>query len=250
MNISKRLLAGCCAGMTLVCAFGQPLNSSQQDKALELLRQKIAEERSHSVATPHTTPVPVRSTPLTEAEQAALKTVRETIARERQKSQTAAAPAKPAAPAKTAAPAKPATPVKPAAPAKPAAPVKAATPAVPVKSGSPVVGIPSAPADPDALRAVRQALAAQRAASAAASKASAPSAAVRQEPAKAAEPKASQSVTAVQQQPAQASVPADVKPAGPQSKEQRLSHLLELYKSDRLSPVEYHEQRAKIIAEP
>jgi hypothetical protein len=45
-------------------------------------------------------------------------------------------------------------------------------------------------------------------------------------------------------------VPADVKPAGPQSKEQRLSHLLELYKSDRLSPVEYHEQRAKIIAEP
>ncbi len=209
--------------MSLVCAFGQPLNSSEQDKALGLLRQKIAEERSHSVSTPQTTALPIRSTSLTDAEQAALKTVRETIARERQKSQVTAVEAKP---------------------------VQAVPkPAAPVKSGSPVVGIPSEPGDPNAVRAVRQALAAQRAASAAS---------VRQQPAQALEPakaapapKASQPVVAARTQPAQATVPAEVKPAsGPRSKEQRLSHLLELYKADRVSPVEYHEQRAEIIAEP
>jgi len=36
----------------------------------------------------------------------------------------------------------------------------------------------------------------------------------------------------------------------PGSKEQRLQELLQLYKADRITPTEYHEQRAKIIAEP
>jgi hypothetical protein len=41
------------------------------------------------------------------------------------------------------------------------------------------------------------------------------------------------------------------KPApAPGSKEERLSELLDLYKADRISPAEYHDQRAKIIAEP
>ncbi len=36
----------------------------------------------------------------------------------------------------------------------------------------------------------------------------------------------------------------------PGSKEQRLADLLEMYKSDQISPAEYHNQRAKIMAEP
>jgi hypothetical protein len=35
----------------------------------------------------------------------------------------------------------------------------------------------------------------------------------------------------------------------PGSKEQRLAELLQLYKADKITPVEYHEQRAKILAE-
>ncbi len=34
------------------------------------------------------------------------------------------------------------------------------------------------------------------------------------------------------------------------SKEQRLADLLQLYKSDKITPADYHEQRAKILAEP
>ncbi len=34
------------------------------------------------------------------------------------------------------------------------------------------------------------------------------------------------------------------------SKQQRLDELLEAYKKDQLSPSQYHEQRAKILAEP
>jgi hypothetical protein len=36
----------------------------------------------------------------------------------------------------------------------------------------------------------------------------------------------------------------------PKSKQQRLDELLEAYKKDQLSPSQYHEQRAKILAEP
>ncbi|MCL5095927.1 MAG: hypothetical protein M1608_00025 [Candidatus Omnitrophica bacterium] len=35
-----------------------------------------------------------------------------------------------------------------------------------------------------------------------------------------------------------------------QSKEKRLADLLELYKADKITPHEYHQQRAKILAEP
>jgi len=34
------------------------------------------------------------------------------------------------------------------------------------------------------------------------------------------------------------------------SKQQRLAELLQLYKSDKITPAEYHQQRAKIVAEP
>jgi len=35
----------------------------------------------------------------------------------------------------------------------------------------------------------------------------------------------------------------------PKSKEQRLKDLLDLYKADKISPKEYHEQRQKILTE-
>ena len=38
--------------------------------------------------------------------------------------------------------------------------------------------------------------------------------------------------------------------AAPNSKEQRLDELLRLYKADKITPADYHEQRAKILAEP
>ncbi len=46
--------------------------------------------------------------------------------------------------------------------------------------------------------------------------------------------------------------PAPVPPAAmiPGSKEQRLYDLLQLYKADKITPIEYHEQRAKIVNEP
>jgi hypothetical protein len=39
-------------------------------------------------------------------------------------------------------------------------------------------------------------------------------------------------------------------PGGPKTKQERLSELLELYKADKISPAEYHAQRARILAEP
>ena len=51
---------------------------------------------------------------------------------------------------------------------------------------------------------------------------------------------------------AQTGMPVQVAPPSyaPGSKDQRLSDLLALYKSDQISPTEYHAQRAKILAEP
>ena len=37
---------------------------------------------------------------------------------------------------------------------------------------------------------------------------------------------------------------------GPRTKQQRLTDLLEAYKADKIGPTDYHEQRAKILAEP
>ena len=50
--------------------------------------------------------------------------------------------------------------------------------------------------------------------------------------------------------PATPAEPAAPTTLAPGSKEARLAELLQLYKADRITPTEYHEQRAKIIAEP
>jgi hypothetical protein len=39
-------------------------------------------------------------------------------------------------------------------------------------------------------------------------------------------------------------------PTGPKSKQQRLNELLEQYRADKLTPAQYHAERAKILAEP
>jgi hypothetical protein len=44
--------------------------------------------------------------------------------------------------------------------------------------------------------------------------------------------------------------PGAVAPSYPKTKQQRLSDLLEAYKADKITPADYHNQRAKIIAEP
>ena len=54
----------------------------------------------------------------------------------------------------------------------------------------------------------------------------------------------------IKSQPAPAAPPAAAAPAGPQSKEQRLADLLRRYNADEITPLEYHTERAKIIAEP
>ena len=52
---------------------------------------------------------------------------------------------------------------------------------------------------------------------------------------------------------APATAPADLAPPAPQlsgTKQQRLDQLLQQYKSEQITPQAYHEQRAKILAEP
>ncbi len=55
-------------------------------------------------------------------------------------------------------------------------------------------------------------------------------------------------VTPAQPTPMPAPAPAVMAPA-PASKEQRLNDLLQLYKADKITPYEYHQERAKILAE-
>jgi hypothetical protein len=54
----------------------------------------------------------------------------------------------------------------------------------------------------------------------------------------------------IKSQPTPSVPPAAVAPGGPQSKEQRLADLLRRYSADEITPLEYHTERAKIIAEP
>jgi colicin import membrane protein len=55
----------------------------------------------------------------------------------------------------------------------------------------------------------------------------------------------------IKSQPAPGAPPTAVEaPAGPPSKEQRLRDLLRRYNADEISPLEYHTERARIVAEP
>lgn len=47
-----------------------------------------------------------------------------------------------------------------------------------------------------------------------------------------------------------AAEPDAAQPAAPKTKRQKLAELLERYKADKITPIQYHEERAKIVAEP
>jgi len=47
-----------------------------------------------------------------------------------------------------------------------------------------------------------------------------------------------------------AAAPPETTPPGPKTKQERLVNLLRDYRADKVTPQEYHEQRAKILAEP
>ena len=51
-------------------------------------------------------------------------------------------------------------------------------------------------------------------------------------------------------QPSAATTAATSLPAGATTKQQRLADLLDQYKADKITPAEYHTQRAKILSEP
>jgi 2-oxoglutarate dehydrogenase E2 component (dihydrolipoamide succinyltransferase) len=125
----------------------------------------------------------------------------------------------------------------------PAEPVAAATPAVPAKAAGAdprFSELPDPDADAQAARireALRQKIAAERAAAPATAVAPAKPGAVVWTPA----PKATAAiVTPIETAPSPLSG----------SKQQRLAALLQLYKSDQITPQQYHTQRAAIIAEP
>jgi hypothetical protein len=217
MQISKLVLAILLsnAGLTVISAQTTP---AQQNRALEVLRQKIAEEKQKAPA-----PAPAVTNP------------------------------GPTAPAKAPEP-------------KVEVPVveekKEATPAKPAEESE-------TPAQKRALEAVRKALEQDKASRASSAKPSR-SPAVVASPAAIAEPKiiskpvttAKEKKPEVKKKPGTASVqkteaaettpaaPIAEIPAGPKTKQQRLAELLDNYNADKITPQQYHEERAKIVAEP
>lgn len=264
MYISKVILAGCAAGLTLTFASAQPIGSSQQDKALEVLRQRIAAERANasvpsgteagaqSVEKPSgagSVAEPVKQPENPAALQNALNVLRDSIAKERQASQ--------AAPVKAPAPVPPASPdpivvnsLREAIAAQRKAAEQAPAPvSVEVPKRVPSRVVPSASPDPKVMSAVREALAAQRQASE-----SAPTSASVEESSSAPAEKPVEPAQVVSPTPTPAPTPAPAptvvrQPSGPGTKQHRLMQLLELYKADKVTPHEYHEQRSKIISE-
>ena len=276
MNISKVLFAGCVTGLSLTIASAQPLGSSQQDKALELLRQRMAAERTESsvpsgagasarsVEEPSgavSVSAPVKQPEDPAAYQDALNALRDSIAKERQAPQAApvAVPASPAVvPSASPDPnvlnslrdviAAQRQAVKPA-PTPPRMEVPRSQ-VVPVKAPAAPTVVPSASPDPNTLNSLREAIATQRQV-APPVRAEVPSSVPAEktvEPALAAP--STQTIKPVSEPVSAPPAPTVVpQPSGPKSKQQQLMDLLELYKANKVTPHEYHEQRAKIISE-
>jgi hypothetical protein len=213
MHIFKVSLIASVAGAMALQLHAQPASPELQNKALELLRQTMAQPQ----------PLPNQQAPI---------------------SSQPAAVASPQ-PATTPSP-QPATTVSPQ-PATTASSMPAAVPA-------------GKPASPDqqqqALQLLREKMAEQAASP---TPSSTNRAAAKAKPAKSstskAPPAANSATTAAQPgsptRPAEIASPtAPEQPAGPKTKQQRLMDLLDLYKADKITPAEYHAQRAKILSEP
>jgi Tfp pilus assembly protein PilV len=252
MQIPKSLLIICMAALGVSSLHAQRTDSDVQAKAREQLRQKLSESQSQPASTP-TAPAP------------AAKAVVET-------------PAQPAAPEPavevkpvTAAAPEPVVEVKPVAVAAPVA----VTPVTDSGEPVPVYSALDAQQDSKAREALRQKLQELKAQD----KASTPAIVIEPaEPKVAAKPKATKpkatkpevtaetknpkAVQVVSSEPKKTKVsntvnndPAfgtpEVVPApAPNSKDAKLADLLQQYKSNKISPTEYHLERAKILAEP
>lgn len=204
------------AAVFCLATFSASARDSEEDAKLrDAMRDKISEMSPEAAPAPTPAPKP------------AVK-------------QTAPAkPAKPVEPAKTAAPAK-------AVPAKPVVPAKAQAPAKPAAAAPATTG--NYQSDP-LQEALHQRITQEE------SQLAKP-APVTESPTPAkTEVKQATSESKAPAKQAKASKPAGQVPLVPPptplsgSKEERLGQLLKQYKADQITPAEYHEQRAKIIAE-
>lgn len=189
MQFSKLSLVACLAGLASLPVLSQSTTPEQQ-KALELLNQTIAQDRQAGSKPPTDAPV-------------------------KQPSQTLAQPA-------------------------------------------PVLTQPASPQEEQrALELLRQKIQEEQSA---ANQAPAPNANAKPKPArtsstkKSSKPPGTASSSTTMQAAGSGSVtntPAMPSPsAGPKTKQERLMELLQLYQADKISPAEYHDRRAKILAEP
>lgn len=211
MHIFKVSFIASVAGAMALQLHAQPASPELQNKALELLRQTMAQPQ----------PPPNQQAPIT------------------------------AQPAPTVSPQPAPTPSP--QPAPTVSPQPATTPsAIPA-------AVPAGRASPDQQQQALQLLREKMAEQAASPKPSATNvASAKAKPAKSSKTKAApakSATTTVQStgtnRPPEIATPAaPEQPAGPKTKQQRLMDLLELYKADKITPAEYHAQRAKILAEP
>jgi hypothetical protein len=227
MQISKFVLAILLANAGLTAISAQT-TTAQQNRALEVLRQKIAEEKQKAPASVPTVTNAVPAAPTKEIRAPEPKVEVPAV-----EEKTTAAPSKP-------------------------------------------VEESESPAQRRALEALRKAMEQDKASRASSTKPPR-SPAVKPTPVVAAEPKKTpkpvktdeaKTIAAEAKKPkaknnaSKASVkktevveatpaaPVAETPSGPKTKQQRLVELLEDYKADKITPQEYHEQRAKIVAEP
>lgn len=217
MQISKFALTILIASAGLTTSDAQN-TSAQQDKALEILRQKLAEERQKPpVSTPAKSPV---AAPVVKKEPAPVKAIQPEVAKEK------------AAPAPSVA-----EPIDSPAQRRGLEVLRKAmeqdkgAPAKPVKPSSPIAAEPKKVSKPV--------------------KAEPEIAAEAKEP----QPKAKAKVTAAPVKKTEVKEPTPAPPvvevpAGPKTKQQLLADLLEEYKADKITPPQYQELRAKILAAP
>jgi len=236
MQNPKFLLIFCAVIFGLSTLHAQRADTEAQAKARELLRQKMAELDSPQPATK--APKPAPAAPETK--------------KPRQK--TAAAPARKPAPKPEVAPTPAVTPPPAvAAPARPKRPPRVAPPA-PALAPAPDENATSFSPDAEAKtrEALRQKMAElgsqPKAAPPTATPAAAPQTPVKPTMARKKEKKKEQDVLAI---PAPTPpVQSPILAAVPSSKNQKLSELLTLYRSNAITPEEYHKKRAEILAQP
>lgn len=218
MQISKFALTILIASAGLTTSDAQN-TSAQQDKALEILRQKLAEEKQKPPAS-----TPAKSTvaaPAVKKEPAPAKAIQPEVAKEKAASALSVAePIDSPAQRRGLEVLRKAMEQEKNAPSKPVKPVKPSSPiaAEPKKVSKPVKAEPEIAAE---------------------AKEPQPKAKVTAAPVKKTEVK----------EPAPAP-PVVEAPAGPKTKQQLLADLLEEYKADKISPPQYQELRAKILAAP